>query len=76
MKRFIRIIVCFLVLFSVFNTISAKENTNAKNQKLVGVILPFSSAFTSIANEQKNAIESAVKEFDDIKVIYKDSKSD
>ena len=74
MKKFIRMIVCFVVLFSVFNTINAKEN--GKDQKLVGVILPFSSAFTNIANEQKNAIELAVKEFDDIKVIYKDSKTD
>ena len=74
MKKFIIMIVCFVVLFSVLNTISAKENS--KDQKLVGVILPFSSAFTNIANEQKNAIELAIKEFDDIKVIYKDSKSD
>jgi hypothetical protein len=73
MKKFIRMIVCLVVLFSVFNTISAKENS--KDQKLVGIILPFSSAFTNIANEQKNAIELAVKEFDDIKVIYKDSKT-
>ncbi|RZB32068.1 MAG: branched-chain amino acid transport system substrate-binding protein [Desulfobacteraceae bacterium Eth-SRB1] len=74
MKKFIRMIVCLVVLFSVFNTISAKANS--KDQKLVGVILPFSSAFVNIANEQKNAIELAVKEFDDIKVIYEDSKSD
>lgn len=73
MKNYSRLILS-LVLALFAGSIHAEDNT--KNNKLIGVILPFTSAFSGIANEQKNAIELALQEYSDIEVIYKDSKSD
>ncbi|MCF7793758.1 MAG: ABC transporter substrate-binding protein [Candidatus Cloacimonetes bacterium] len=46
------------------------------NEKLIAVILPFSSAFKGIAVEQQNAINLFLEENNKYQIVYKDSKSD
>jgi ABC-type branched-subunit amino acid transport system substrate-binding protein len=73
MKKFSRILICMVLvlLIGILNGVD-----KPKNNKLIGVILPFTSAFAGIANEQKDAIELAMQNFTDYEVIYKDSKRD
>jgi ABC-type branched-subunit amino acid transport system substrate-binding protein len=61
-------------LIAIITSMNAIEKT--KDNKLIAVILPFTSAFKGIADEQKEAIDLAMLDFTDYSVIYKDSKSD
>ena len=53
------------------------ENKTSDKEATIGVILPFSSAFKGIAEEQQNAIAIALEEVgNDYRVIYKDGYGD
>jgi len=54
----------------------SKNAPHASPKTVIGVILPFSSAFEKIAIEQRNAIDIALAEFDHVEVIYKDGRDD
>ncbi len=73
MKNFSKILIC-MVLVLLIGILNGAEKP--KNDKMIGVILPFSSAFAGIANEQKEAIELVMQNYPDYDVIFKDSKSD
>ncbi|MFO7862192.1 MAG: ABC transporter substrate-binding protein, partial [Desulfosalsimonas sp.] len=68
----------FMLLFW-FQPASAESGQKSKTPKksVIGVILPFSSAFKDIANEEKNAIEMALAEaVSQAEVIFKDGGND
>lgn len=53
------------------------ENKSPGTKTTIGVILPFSSGFTEIAEEQQKAIEIALKEtVGDYRVVYMDGHGD
>ena len=67
----------FLIsIFFLTFIVSIQAGEKVKNDKLVAVILPFTSAFAGIANEQKEAIELAMQNYPGYDVFFKDSKSD
>jgi ABC-type branched-subunit amino acid transport system substrate-binding protein len=77
-SRFIIFLVlCFLVIFLFPSCSIYSSQEKVDSSEVIGVILPFSSAFTNIANEQKNAIELAAAQSEtDVEIVYADSGSD
>jgi len=73
MKKSVKSILFSLIIISICMSCA---KTSHKDSKLIGVILPFSSAFSDIANEQKDAIDLVMKEYDDYKIVYEDSGND
>ena len=71
-----------LMVLSVFWNIAAgpvisAAPSNGAKKISVGVILPYTSPFKDIAQEQENAINLALSELDtDIEVVFKDGKND
>ena len=79
MKNRVTIIFTVSILLIVFLPFTAffSSTSEASAKKIIGVILPFSSPFEKIANEQKNAIQMAVSEVDkNVELIFKDGRSD
>jgi len=69
MKKFLIIVIIILMSLPTLSAIAEKP--------IIGVILPFSSAFSGIAEEQKNAIDLVVTQLSPTyEIIYKDSKAD
>ncbi len=68
--------VMYFLSISLFSSFIDTVHADDVKPVTVGVILPFSSAFESIAAEQKNPIEMALSDMDaEIKVIYQDGKN-
>lgn len=68
-----------LILFQTGLAFAENESGRIQNsdKPVIGVILPFSSAFEGIAKEQKNAIEMALSEMQpNVEVIFSDGKDD
>lgn len=79
MKNTASVILTTFLLLTVLVPLPAfaKSDPGPAAKIVVGVILPFSSAFEKIANEQKNAIQMALAEVgENVEVIYKDGQSD
>lgn len=77
MKNIFLTILTTFVLAAVFSPVPvfSENGPDASGKTVIGVILPFSSAFAKIADEQKNAIQIALAEAgEEVTVVYKDGQ--
>jgi ABC-type branched-subunit amino acid transport system substrate-binding protein len=75
---FLALLTAVLLIFQPIQALGEKgsEGYTSSDKPVIGIILPFSSPFSDIAREQKNAVELAVSEIrPKASIVFADGKS-